>query len=112
MGGKTDVEAAERGFISDPSDKDTAYHDRVIVVTATPSPSLHRAHGCGMVRTNNEENEMTLLTNDDLATRKPSIDELEAVAAQQLTDDELALISGGGDPDDGGQLAARLHQRA
>jgi bacteriocin-like protein len=30
---------------------------------------------------------------------------------RQLTDDELDLISGGGDPDAGGQLARRL-QRA
>ena len=55
---------------------------------------------------------MTLPTNDDFANRKLSIDELEAIAAQRLTNDELDLISGGGDPDDGGQFMARLRQQS
>jgi hypothetical protein len=55
---------------------------------------------------------MTLPANDDFANRKLSIDEREAMTAQQLTGDELDLVSGGGDPDDGGQFMGRLHQRA
>jgi hypothetical protein len=42
-------------IISDSGDKSTAYHDRVIVVTAFALSSPHRAHGCGMARTTNEE---------------------------------------------------------
>ena len=52
---------------------------------------------------------MTLPTTDDFANREHSIDELETIAAPHLTEDELDLISGGGDPDDGGQFR---HQRA
>jgi hypothetical protein len=38
-----------------PATKTPAYYDRVTLVTATAPSSPHRAHGCGMIRTTNEE---------------------------------------------------------
>jgi hypothetical protein len=65
-----------------------------------------------MVRGKTRTHEMTVFANEDLANRKLSVDEREAMAPQRLTDNELELIAGGGDPDDGGQFMSRLHQRA
>jgi hypothetical protein len=44
-----------RAIIWDSSDRNTAYHDCVTVITATTRSPPHRAGGCGMVRTIDKE---------------------------------------------------------
>jgi hypothetical protein len=68
----------------DRRDGSTAYRDYVTVITTSARRRAHPARGCEIVSQQQQEKQMTLPTNNDIASRELSIEELDAIAAAGL----------------------------